>query len=322
MGAVAASMVPFRSSVGGRRPWRVTASWLVGVLGCSAARPATDTDARTSDKGHALCTAAATFSFAPDTGGASEAYVCFGFDARSLAGGTIGAVTWTPPTAGPSVLHHAKLYAVPGEYPDGPIACDGMPGGAIGIDIWAPGVEELVLPPDTGLLLPVGTRRLVVEAHTLRVGNGVPQTASVTLCAGPSSPANLAAVIGMSAPVPAIRPQHLETSQSTCALSGAAHLFSVWPHMHRIGQDISVRLLDADSGTRSLVDVLPWNFLAQSRYPLDVNASAGDRIQTTCIWNNTTDSYVLPGPLTENEMCNAVLIAWPASSATCTPLPR
>ena len=296
--------------------WCFAGAGLCAALGCTARLPAAETDAEAG----ALCAAAATLSFAPDTGGVPEAYVCFGFDVPALAGATLGAVAWTPPTAGPFALHHATLYAVPVDYPDGPVACDGMPAGAVGVDTWAPGVEELVLPADTGLLLPAGTRRLVVQAHTLRVGSGAPQPASVTLCAGPASPANLAAVIGMSVPVPAIRPQHVETSQGMCVLAGAVHLFSVWPHMHRIGQEVSVNLLGPESETTPLVDVKPWNFLAQRRYPLDVDAVAGDRIQTTCVWNNMSDSYVLPGLLTENEMCNAGLIAWPSASATCTTL--
>jgi Copper type II ascorbate-dependent monooxygenase, C-terminal domain len=267
------------------------------------------------------CATGTTLSFTPDTGAVSEAYVCFGFDAGALAGTTIGAVAWTPPPDGPFVLHHALLYAVPDETPDGPVDCAGMPASALGVDIWAPGAAGLVLPSDTGLLLPAGTRRLVVEAHVLRVGAGMPRAAAVTLCAGPSAPVNVAALIGMSAPVPAIRPHHVETSQGTCALAGAVHLFSVWPHMHLIGQDVTVSLLGAEAQSTPLARVDPWNFNAQSRYALDVDAAAGDRIQTTCVWNNTTDAYVFPGPLTENEMCSAALVAWPASSATCTTLP-
>jgi hypothetical protein len=308
-------IVPRRLANYGRWCLATTGCW--AALGCAGRPPAAVDAAATTPS---TCEAAANLVFTPDTGGPSEAYVCFGFDAGILAGTTIGAIAWTPPLAGAFILHHAKLYAVPAAYPDGPVPCDGMPAGAIGIDIWAPGVEELVLPSDTGLRLPAGTQRLVIEAHTLRVGSGVPRSASVTLCAGPASPTNLAAVIGMSVSVPAIRPRHVETSQGTCVLSGAVHLFSVWPHMHLIGQEVSVSLLGADAGTTSLVDVKPWNFLAQSRYPLDVDVVAGDRVQTTCIWNNTSDSYVLPGLLTENEMCTAALIAWPAASAACTPL--
>jgi hypothetical protein len=264
------------------------------------------------------CASATSFTFVPDTGESAEAYLCFGFDPGEVSA-TIGRVAWTPPADGPFILHHAKLYAVPGDFPDGPVACDGMPADAIGLDVWAPGTAALVLPPDTGLVLPAGTRRLVVEAHTLRVAPGQPRPAAVALCAGPDAPANLAALMRASAPVPAIRPHHEETSSADCSLAGDLHLWSVWPHMHLTGEEIAIELLGADA-TSSLVDVTPWYFLAQKRYPIDVDARAGDRIRTTCRWNNTGDAYVFPGPLTENEMCNAAFIAWPAASASCTPV--
>jgi hypothetical protein len=285
----------------------------LALAGCAARPPiAAAPDTATA----AACDAAARFSFVPDTGEAAEAYVCFGYDAGAIGGLTIAAVAWTPPAPGPFVLHHAKLYAVPDDFPDGPVACDGMPAGSIGLDVWAPGTGQLALPADTGLVLPAGTRRLVVEAHTLRVGAGDPQPAAVALCAGPAAPANLAGLMRTSAPVPAIRPHHEETSSGICKLAGDLHLWSVWPHMHLTGEEITVELLASGAAT-TLVDVVPWSFLAQKRYPLAADARAGDEIRVTCRWNNTSDSYVLPGPLTENEMCNAGFIAWPAANATC-----
>ena len=150
-------------------------SWM--TLASCAGRPplAAATDAVAA----AACAAAPTFGFVPDTGESAEAYVCFGFDAGAIGDRTIGRVAWTPPAPGPFVLHHAKLYAVPGGFPDGPVACDGMPPDAIGLDVWAPGTGELILPADTGLVLPAGTLRLVVEAHTLRVAPGDPRPAAV-----------------------------------------------------------------------------------------------------------------------------------------------
>jgi hypothetical protein len=285
---------------------------LAACGGRAALDPATDAAASET------CAGATTFTFVPDTGASAEAYVCFGFDAGAIGGGTIGAVAWTPPAPGPFILHHAKLYAVPGDFPDGPVACDGMPPDAVGLDLWAPGTGELVLPADTGLVLPAGTRRLVVEAHTLRAAAGDPQPASVALCPGPAAPAHLAGLMRATAPVPAIRPHHEETSSEPCALAGDLHLWSVWPHMHLTGEEIALELVQSGT-TTPLVDVTPWNFLAQKRYPLAVDARAGDQIRTTCRWNNTSDAYVFPGPLTENEMCNAAFIVWPASNATCTP---
>jgi len=244
--------------------------------------------------------------------------VCFGFDPGALAAGTIGGVLWTPTAGGSLLLHHATLYAVTVDYPDGPVACDGMPPGSVGLHVWTPGGDDLVLPSDTGLLLPTGTRRFVVEAHTLRVGPGPGvEDARVSLCAGPAQPAHLAALMSASAPVPAIRPQHVETSQATCTLAGDLHLWSVWPHMHLAGKEVSVDLQRADASVQTLVDVTPWDFHLQRTYPLSVDALGGDRIHTQCTWQNTTDAYILPGPLTENEMCNVVLIAWPAQQAQC-----
>jgi hypothetical protein len=310
---------------------RSRAALLVAALALSACAARSQQPGAASDAAPAAaCDAAARFSFVPDTGESAEAYLCFGYDAGAIGALTIAGVSWTPPAPGPFILHHAKLYAVPGDFPDGPVPCDGMPDGSIGLDVWAPGTGELVLPADTGLVLPAGTRRLVVEAHTLRVGSGDPQPAAVALCAGPAAPANLAGLMRTGAPVPAIRPHHEETSSGTCRLGGDLHLWSVWPHMHLTGEEITVDLLAAgtatlDGGpttleagtTTTLVDVVPWNFLAQKRYPLSVDAHAGDEIGVTCKWNNTSDNYVFPGPLTENEMCNAAFIAWPAASATC-----
>jgi hypothetical protein len=90
--------------------------------------------------------------------------------------------------------------------------------------------------------------------------------------------------------------------------------------MHLTGEEIALELEQGTGTTISLVDVAPWNFLAQKRYPLAVDAHAGDQIRITCRWNNSSDGYVFPGPLTENEMCNAAVIAWPAANATCVGL--
>lgn len=265
------------------------------------------------------CNDPTEYQFTPDIGDASEGYVCFGFDPGALASGTVGGVIWDPPTGGALLLHHATLYAVPSAYPAGPVACDGMPAGSVGLDVWTPGTAALSLPSDTGLQLPQGTVRFVVEAHTIRAGTGAAEGGRVTVCRGPDVSVHLAALMSASAPVPAIRPEHTETSETSCVVQGNVHLWSIWPHMHLAGHEVEVDWAAGDAGAAaySLVDVNPWNFYLQKRYPLSVDLSAGDRIATRCVWQNTTDSYILPGPLTENEMCNVAIIAWPADQAVC-----
>jgi hypothetical protein len=262
------------------------------------------------------CSEALELSFAPDTADLSEAYVCYGFDSSAFAAATIGGMRWSIPESGGYLFHHAILYAVPGAYPDGPAICDGMPEGAVQLHVWSPGGDDLALPPDTGLLLPPGTERFVVEAHTLKLSDEPTDPGGVRICNGPDNPARAAALMGTGAPVPAIRPLHEETSAGTCALAGDVHLFSVWPHMHRVGREITVELMSS-SGTTELANVAAWDFRHQRTYPLDIDASAGDQIRVSCTWENPSDEYVLPGPKTENEMCNAAFIAWPAISASC-----
>ena len=263
------------------------------------------------------CTDPLELEFQPDTLGAEEAYVCFAYDSSAFLESTIGAVRWTIPSNGEYLLHHAILYAVPDDFPTGPTVCDAMPDAAVGLHVWSIGGDDLELPNEAGLLLPEGTRRFVVEAHTVRGRGATREPGRVRICRGPREPAYAAALMGLSAPVPAIRPMFEEVSERSCALAGDLHFFSVWPHMHLVGERISADLERASGDTASLVDVTDWDFNRQRTYPLDVDALAGDEIRVRCIWRNPTAEYVLPGPRTENEMCNAVFIGWPASSAIC-----
>jgi hypothetical protein len=109
---------------------------------------------------------------------------------------------------------------------------------------------------------------------------------------------------------------YLETSQGSCTLGGDVHLWSVWPHMHLLGKEVTVDWVHGATPNQ-LVQVNPWNFHAQKTYPLSVEAKLGDQLTTQCTWQNDTNSYVFGGPLTEDEMCNTALIAWPAEAAFC-----
>ncbi|MGO9837801.1 MAG: hypothetical protein ACLP1X_26735 [Polyangiaceae bacterium] len=82
--------------------------------------------------------------------------------------------------------------------------------------------------------------------------------------------------------------------------------------LHRRGADA---IVGAD-GTRTVfVDVPQWDFSEQKTYVVDRDVAAGDGIETDCTWFNPTDNYVLPGPLTTDEMCGDGLIVWPGQTA-------
>jgi hypothetical protein len=264
------------------------------------------------------CVEPVVLSFNPDPGDAGEAYLCFAFDASSLGLTPLGGVVWTAPDPSSAThLHHATLYAAPSDFPSGQMSCDGMPPGAIGLHVWSPGGDDLELPNDVALAIPPGTTQLVIEAHVLRIEEGAAGTASTTLCAASPDAVHQAAFLGYSAPVPALRPMHDEESDVACELRHDAHLWSVWPHMHLAGSQITVRLRSTDGAVRPLVDVSPWRFDRQATYRLSVDARAGDKLETHCRWRNDTDAYILPGRRTQDEMCNTGLIVWPVEASTC-----
>ena len=270
------------------------------VAGSAACGEAPGSGSATGDD-DAPCSDPLELEFQPNTLGADEAYVCFGFDSSTFAESSVSAVRWSIPTEGDVVLHHAILYAIPEDFPDGPIVCDAMPDAAVGLHVWSVGGGDLVLPSDAGLLLPTGTTRFVVEAHTLRVAGTRGEPARARICRGPAEPVHPAALMGLSAPVPAIRPMHEEISERSCALAGDFHFFSVWPHMHLVGEEISADLERALGGTTSLAGVTNWDFRQQRTYPLDVDARAGDQVRVRCVWRNPTEEYVLPGPRTRGR---------------------
>lgn len=284
---------------------------MLSALSCSGV--GTRVDSKTGDS---ACPSGAVLGFTPDLGGADEAYVCYGFDADPFGATSIRSVHWDIGTGGPFTVHHAILYAVPDAYPDGPVPCGGMPPGGVELHVWSPGGSDLALPSNVGLRLPASTKRFVIEAHLLRIGAGQAAKSTVNVCGG--APASIdAALIATGAPVPAIRPLHEEKSAGGCTLAGSVHLWSVWPHMHLAGKEIVGELVRADGTAETLVDVVPWDFTNQRTYPLSVDAVAGDSIRAACTWDNPTTNTILPGPLTGNEMCNLVLIGWPAASANC-----
>jgi hypothetical protein len=72
------------------------------------------------------------------------------------------------------------------------------------------------------------------------------------------------------------------------------------------------------AGEETLLDV-PYTFTEQRAYPVprdgsaaDVVINSGDRLTTTCSYDNQTDQAITYGEFSEREMCVMMLWAWPA----------
>lgn len=248
-----------------------------------------------------------------------EAYLCFGFDVPRVAAGAplLQGIDVRAPPAGAVALHHTALFATAEAFPDGPVRCESMPESALELRVWAPGSGALELPDGVALALPDGAARLIVQAHVMRVDEGPASDVAVDLCTAAGRPEHVAAWMPARAPVPAIRPHHVETSTAACTVASPLHLLSVWPHMHRTGAEIHGALLGADGARRAIIDVVPWDAEDQRTYSIDLDTASGDRIETTCVWENPGADYVFPGPGIDDEMCSQSFVAWPREAAHC-----
>jgi hypothetical protein len=92
------------------------------------------------------------------------------------------------------------------------------------------------------------------------------------------------------------------------------HIVGAGPHMHRLGRSASTDILRGGSEQNrvSVVNVPDWNFDLQQTHPVDLIVNPGDKLVTTCHFDNPTDRNVTFGERTEDEMCLDFLFAWPA----------
>ncbi|MDP6943056.1 MAG: hypothetical protein QF464_02810, partial [Myxococcota bacterium] len=111
----------------------------------------------------------------------------------------------------------------------------------------------------------------------------------------------------------ALPPGQVSQVVGSCASDSDMTLFSVFPHMHLLGQSLVVEVgPDADN----LTEVFrrdPYDFDDQSMEPLDLTISLGDTVRVTCGYDNYLDETVTFGESTTNEMCFLVGFATEAS---------
>ena len=94
-------------------------------------------------------------------------------------------------------------------------------------------------------------------------------------------------------------------------------LVASWPHMHEIGSAFSQTLERDGEPDRTIIELTGWSFEAQLIYDTPLSLLAGDRLTTSCTFDNYKDFTVVPGLGTEDEMCFNFMYATPAVSNLC-----
>lgn len=226
------------------------------------------------------------------------------------------------------VLHHWLLYGTDAAtHPDGTSApCSAAEPGAYLIAGWAPGGSDVAMPPGVGLDLPSGPNAgLILEVHYFNTQGYTDafDRSGVRFCTAPQGTRpNTAAVhfLGSEGICVPPRSQHQVTGPCQPRTDlGPIHITSVWPHMHQHGRRMQTLIHRANGLTEVLHDE-PFDFNNQITYPKNVTIFPGDRLETNCFYENTTDVPVHFGDRTQDEMCYNFVTAWPAGALGPDPL--
>ena len=217
----------------------------------------------------------------------------------------------------PAGTHHLLLTVAAGGGPDGAFDC--APGTLSDVMLFASGVRSgsVELPPGVAMRIPGGTQ-VLLNVHLLNTQSeplsGTSGTRVQTVPAGEVE--HEAEMIFAGTAQFVIPPQSEATASGRCTFRQDATLTELWPHMHTHGRHIRVTH-HRGTGADATADVLhdgAYYFGDQRQVALPPTlVRAGDTIEVTCTWHNTTDAPVTFGDSTTDEMCFAGVVRYPAS---------
>jgi hypothetical protein len=223
------------------------------------------------------------------------------------------------------IVHHIVLYQAVGNrgIPEDASAtegfvCNGLGGpGWVPVAAWGPGNQAFAFPPGITYILTQSTP-YVLQMHYYNSFDGADQATDHTayglvLADEPGRAVTTLPLGPTSFRIPAGAEAHSESSTIDWSY-GSYDILAVWPHMHLFGSGFSQTLTHADGAETCLLQQDDWDIHSQVTAPyLDtIPLRNGDRITTTCTWDNSPANQPLPGeqPKTVNfgegtgdEMC-------------------
>jgi hypothetical protein len=254
----------------------------------------------------------------------ADDYVCYGVDItpdkkRHVIG--LG-----PRVDNDRVVHHILLFRSDEAVSAEPARCSGTPPLSWQLYAqWAPGGDAVELPKEAGFP-EEGTTHWVLQIHynNVQALAGQHDATGYDLCTTDELRPNDAGVMA-SGDVNFKIPPRSTDYETTCLYPWGAgafgdyktphpdvHVFSVMPHMHKLGRKLDVYKLDRGFTHREVVvESDNFTFGSQSTYPVDVSFTASSMVQTRCGWANGGDAMVPFGETTGDEMCFAFMAYYP-----------
>jgi len=264
-----------------------------------------------------------------------ENYGTFYFDAP-WPDGAQGVWFETLPGSNPEILHHWLIYADQnGNSPDGQVDYPGLgshPTAPTLVAGWAPGADNNDFPDDVGLQLHGANRKMMMEIHFFGpAGQSYMIDAGVKICTvekaerlrpNTATISWLGTELGIQIPAGAMNHPATGTCNPVWPQGVTEiHILRSWPHMHLLGKKMTSTIIRADGVTRVPMhsgDGWPFDFNSEISHETDFVIHPGDKIETTCYYDNDTPFHVAVGFENRYEMCFNFVTAYPASALVST----
>jgi hypothetical protein len=249
----------------------------------------------------------------------NQHYACFYFD-MPWPEGAQGVYFAPELDAHPELVHHWVMYLDQnGNNPDGFVeTCSGLhPSSPTMVAGWAPGSDNNDLPPDVGMDLSPKNHKLLLEIHYFHDGTSAPvgSTSGVKICTSNKKLTNTATISLLGSEAISVPAHSMGTASGTCTpqYNGEIHVLRSWPHMHQIGIGMQTEVM-FQNGQKQMLGPWKFDFNTQISYPTPLLLHPGDKLTTTCQYDNTTDRVVSVGTGTDSEMCFNFVTAYPAGA--------
>lgn len=262
-------------------------------------------------------------SYTVDADG-SDVYRCYVIPTHFAEDRYVSAIDVRPGNR--AVVHHVIAYLDTSGEARRKDAADPSPGYGGGMGFlpagmlggWAPGTIARRLPSDTGILLPKGAD-VVLEVHYHKDGKPEtdrPQVAVYFNKGNVERPLHIFPLVNTGIRIPPGDRNY--EARASIPVRFNATIYTIFPHMHTLGQQMTVTATLPDGTKKTLIDVPAWDFNWQGfyNYKEPVKLPRGSRIDLVAHYDNSADNPRNPhnpprlvtwGEQTTDEMCLAYL---------------
>lgn len=217
--------------------------------------------------------------------------------------GEVHAVAIRPLTTNKRVVHHWILYAGTTQF----------------VTSWSPGKEAEVFPEEVGVYMPTsGTFRLNMHYYNKGSNSSAEKDESGAEICITNKLRPKTATTQMFGPFSLNIPPGESEAVGTCTHNGSqpVTIITSSPHMHKTGVRGKLEIIRAN-GDVEVLDDSPFNQEDQTVTPVNAVVNRGDKVRTTCVFNNDTGRTIRFGDSTDDEMCFNFARYYPKGALSC-----